>query len=171
MHNDLAPIFTDASARRMDLYLKKIRGSIALLNEEQLWARGSENENSAGNLLLHLAGNVRQWILGGVGGQPDNRKRDTEFAARGNIDASELMRRLESTVTEACQVIRSQDAAGLLQAKTIQGYQITALEAILHVVEHFAHHAGQIIFITKLATRQDLGFYKHLGYPHSEKTP
>jgi hypothetical protein len=128
------------------------------LNAEQIWARGSENENAVGNLVLHLCGNVRQWIIAGVGGSPDVRKRDEEFAARGGMSVSEL--------TEM-------SADRLLEPLVIQGYHATGMGAIYHVVEHFSGHTGQIIFATKMLTSDDLGFYRHLSRAaaHSEKTP
>jgi uncharacterized damage-inducible protein DinB len=144
------------------------------LTPEQVWARGNENANAVGNLALHLMGNVRQWILHGAGGQPDVRKRDSEFASRGGIDPSELKRRLRSTVEEAAALIRALPPERLTERRTIQNYDVTVLEAVLHVVEHFSMHTGQIIFATKFLTGDDLGFYAHLGSPprgRAEKMP
>jgi uncharacterized damage-inducible protein DinB len=173
MKNELAPLFTGSAARRLAQYMDRIRVSADRLTEEQVWMRGSGNENAVGNLLLHLAGNVRQWIISGVGGAADVRKRDTEFAATGDIPKSEMLARLQSTVDEAVAVIQSQSPLQLGEKVTIQGYQISKLEAIFHVVEHFALHTGQILFATKLFTHEDLGFYKHLGSitAHGQTTP
>jgi uncharacterized damage-inducible protein DinB len=134
--------------------------------------RNTENENSVGNLVLHLCGNVGQWIGSGVAGKPDTRQRDAEFAARGSVRPAELSERLTATIAEATGIIRNLDTARLTEQTTVQRYNITRMEAIYHVVEHFAQHTGQIIFATKLLTGQDLGYYKHLNKPkHLETTP
>ncbi|MCS7027025.1 MAG: DUF1572 domain-containing protein [Bryobacteraceae bacterium] len=172
MNPDLAFVFTDSCARRLAQSCSRIAHCLELLNEEQVWVRGSENENAIGNLLLHLAGNVRQWILAGLGGKPDVRVREREFSARGDIAKADLLERLQTTVDDALVVIRKLDGEALARTVKIQSYQVTALEAVLHVVEHFALHTGQIIFATKMLTHADLGFYKHLNQPsHQEKTP
>lgn len=166
-------LFTDCAARHLEQYSSRIGECVGRLSEEQVWARGSKNENAIGNLMLHLAGNVRQWIISGVGGQPDHRQRDSEFAATGDLTAAVMLARLDETVHEACGIIRSLDAEQLEQRHSIQDYDVSVLEAVLHVVEHFSMHTGQIIFATKLLTQEDLGFYRHLNRvePHEEKTP
>ena len=122
--------------------------------------------------MLHLNGNLRQWIISGVGGAPDTRTRDAEFAARGGIEIAELRARLESTVREAIAAIGKVTPERIVDRVTIQKYDVTVMEAIFHVVEHFAQHTGQIIFVTKMLTGEDLGFYKHLtAAVHAEKTP
>ncbi|MBL8178565.1 MAG: DUF1572 family protein [Bryobacterales bacterium] len=166
-------LFTDSACRCLEQYSTRIADSVSRLSEDQVWARGSKNENAVGNLMLHLAGNVRQWILTGVGGQPDNRQRDAEFAAAGGIAANEMLARLRDTVREACAVIAALDAAQLEERRTIQGDDVSVLEAVFHVVEHFSMHTGQILFAVKLLTHEDLGYYRHLrgGQGHRETTP
>lgn len=175
MDSKLSAEFTSSSVRRLRQYRDRIGKCLERLEEEQLWLRGSANANAIGNLLLHLSGNVRQWIVSGVGGAPDHRVREEEFAAAGGFSKAELFDRLNGTVEEACGVIEGLDAAGLGGERTIQGYQVGVLEAVYHVVEHFAMHSGQIMFATKALTGEDLGFYRHLakGAPttHEEKTP
>ena len=115
-----------------------------------------------------MNGNVRQWILSGIGGAPNARDRDQEFAARGGMEPEALGRLLRKTVDEALAIIRSLPPERLTEEIIIQGYDGTVLKAIFHVVEHFSGHTAQIIFITKMVTGQDLGFYSHLsGKPHS----
>ena len=147
--------------------LEQLAGRIEIcvgkLRPEQVWQRGSEQENAVGNLLLHLNGNVRQWILSGIGGAPDVRVRDREFAARDGAPPAELVARLRSTVTEAVAVVGGLTAEQLLERTTVQGYEGSKLAGIYHVVEHFAGHAFQIMFLTKLFTGEDLGFYAHLA--------
>lgn len=165
-------IFVQCSTKKLEQLLSRIRDCVTKLEPDEIWARGHENENAIGNLVLHLSGNVGQWIVSGVGGAPDTRQRDAEFAARGDIGTAELIGRLESTVTEAIGVIGRVTPERLTQRVVIQKYDVTVLEAIFHVVEHFSQHTGQIIFATKMLTGEDLGFYKHLkAAAHAEKTP
>ena len=155
--------FLTFSVEKLEQLVGRIETCVAKLTPEQVWLRGSEQQNAVGNLLLHLNGNVRQWILSGIGGARDVRERDREFAARDGAPPAELVARLRATVTEAAAVIRALSAGQLLERTTIQGYEGTKLAAIYHVVEHFAGHAFQIIFVTKLFTGEDLGFYAHLA--------
>jgi uncharacterized damage-inducible protein DinB len=165
-------LFLDCSVRRLTQLQDRIDSCLSQLNDEQIWARGGENENAVGNLILHLAGNVRQWIVSGAGGRPDTRNRDGEFAARGSLPKAELETRLRQTVQEAAAVIRSLTPERLATRVTIQGYEVSVLEAVYHVVEHFSMHTGQIIFATKMLTGSDLGFYRHLsGGAHGRQTP
>lgn len=140
----------------------RVEVCIHKLSDEQIWLRTGDNANACGNLCLHLAGNVRQWILHGVGGQPDVRQRDAEFAAHGGVGKEELIGRLRSVVEQASALIESLPDERLAEICHPQNYTVTVLEAIYHVVEHFSLHAGQIIFLTKAVTREDLAFYAHL---------
>ena len=165
-------IFLDCSARRLNQLVSRVDDCLGRLNDAQIWFRGGENQNAVGNLVLHLAGNVRQWIVSGVGGVADVRERDAEFGAHGGAGAKELRERLGATVREAAAVIAGVPPARLAERVRIQGYDVTVLEAIYHVVEHFAQHTGQIVFATKAATGEDLGYYAHLsGAGHNKKTP
>jgi uncharacterized damage-inducible protein DinB len=141
-------------------FLPKIERCLGLLNDQQIWWRTNEQSNSIGNLLLHLSGNVRQWIVCGLGGATDSRDRNSEFARRGEIPRAELFDRLKRTVDEAVAVLGRLDSDALLAKHRIQGLEVSALEAILHVVEHFSMHAGQIVLLTKQLTAHDLHFYE-----------
>ena len=165
--------FQEYSATRLQELTGRIETCLGMLDEERIWARGSKNENAIGNLVLHLCGNVRQWIVSGVGGPADVRTRDAEFAAQGGKSPRDLGAALRGTVTEAVQVIQAATAERLGQRTSIQGYDVSGLEAIYHVVEHFSGHTGQIIFATKMLTSRDLGFHHHLRAtdPHEERTP
>jgi uncharacterized damage-inducible protein DinB len=165
MPDTIANLFLGFSNDRLQLFTSRIVDCIGRLSNEQIWARGSENENSIGNLVLHLCGNVRQWIVSGVGGENDIRDRDSEFAALGGINARELQHRLETTIQMAAAVIRTLPASRLPEIIIVQNYQKAVLEVIYTAVEHFAQHTGQIIFATKILTGRDLGYYKHLNRP------
>ncbi len=155
-------IFLTFSAEKLEQLHGRIQDCLARLTPEQIWARTSENENAVGNLVLHLSGNVRQWIGSGVAGLPDNRQRDTEFDARGGTAPVELAELLKTRVAEAAAIIRGVPASRLTERITPQGYDVTVLEAIAHVVEHFSQHTGQVILLTKILTGKDLAYYQHL---------
>jgi uncharacterized damage-inducible protein DinB len=140
-------------------FLPKIERCVALLSDEQIWWRPNEESNSIGNLVLHLSGNVRQWIVCGLGPANDARDRDSEFAQREIISRDDLLDLLRQTIGEVDATLAGYDADNLLERKKIQGFDVTALEAILHVVEHFSMHTGQIILLTKQLTAQDMHFY------------
>ena len=152
--------FLKFSCEKLTELFGRIETCVGKLTPEQIWTRGAANDNAVGNLVLHLSGNVRQWIVCGVGGAEDRRDRDSEFDARSGDGGLE---RLRATVTEAVAVLGALPHARLSEWKTIQKhYDVTVLEAIYHVVEHFSMHTGQIIFATKLLTGEDLGFYGYL---------
>lgn len=163
--------FLTFSADKLMQLMGRIEICAGKLTPEQVWARGLESENAVGNLLIHLNGNLRQWMLHGVGGQPDQRDRDTEFAARAGAPASELLTHLRATVEEVTALIRSLPTVRLLERRAIQGYEVTVLNAIYHVVEHFAGHAFQIFLLTKMFTGEDLGFYAHLNSKTARTSP
>jgi len=158
----LAAEFVGVSRRELKEQLQRIEACVDLLTTDQLWARRHETENPVGNLILHLRGNVRQWIVCGVGGRPDDRDRAAEFSARERLPADRLLAPLRETLAEADAVLGDLSIQDLMESRRIQGHQLTTLHAIYHVVEHFSGHVGQIIWATKQATRQDLGFYRYL---------
>lgn len=141
-------------------YLPKIERCLEKLTDEQIWWRANEESNSIGNLILHLCGNARQWIVCGVGAQPDNRDRDSEFAQRAIISRTELVTLLRSTLDDVHHTLQSLDPSLLLERRKIQGNDVELLEAIFHVTEHFSMHTGQIIMLTKMMTAADLRFYE-----------
>jgi uncharacterized damage-inducible protein DinB len=155
-------IFIKFSADKLEQLHGRIQDCLGRLTAEQIWTRNSQNENAVGNLVLHLSGNVRQWIGSGVAGLADHRERDAEFDARGGKEPAELSELLNTRVAEVTAIIRAVPAARLTERITPQGHDVTVLEAIAHVVEHFAMHTGQVIFLTKMLTGQDLGYYQHL---------
>jgi len=141
-------------------YLPKIERCLEKLTDEQIWWRANDESNSIGNLILHLCGNARQWIICGIGAQPDNRNRDAEFARRDPIPRTELLTLLRSTLSEIQTTLETLDPSMLLERRKIQGHDVDILEAIFHVTEHFSMHTGQIIMLTKMLTSADLRFYE-----------
>lgn len=150
--------------RVLDDYLPKIGRCVELLDADQLWRRPGPTCNSVANLLLHLEGNVRQWIHAGIAGQPDNRQRDAEFSTRQSdtdTSAAELMARLTTTVEEAVRIVEDMDANDYLAVRVYQSrWDETGIAAMLHVMEHFSGHAGQIYAFTKRELGIDLQFFE-----------
>lgn len=140
-------------------YLPKLARCLEKLTDEQVWWRANSDSNSIGNLLLHLSGNARQWIVSGLGGGTDARVRQREFDEREIIPRQELFSGLEQTLKEVDAVLANFDPERILEEHQIQGTPVTALEAIFHVTEHFSMHTGQIILIAKTLHGKDLGFY------------
>jgi uncharacterized damage-inducible protein DinB len=162
--------FVRVAINDLEQFCGRIEACVAKLTPEQVWGRGGENQNAIGNLLLHLSGNVRQWIVAGIGGANDTRVRDREFSERRRIDPAELVSLLKAAVNEAEEAMRGLSADQLMERIAVQGYDVTKLEAIFHVVEHFSGHTFQIIFATKLLTGGDLGFYAHLASSQPDET-
>jgi uncharacterized damage-inducible protein DinB len=154
---------SEAAARTLRQNLGQIRRCVRLLSESQAWARANAHCNSVANLMLHLTGNVRQWIVSGLDGDPFERDRPAEFAARGPRPVAPILEELERVVERAIGVIQSLRPDSLLEARTIQGYSPTVLTAIVHVVEHFSFHTGQVIHMTKAIRDVDLSLYDAQG--------
>lgn len=154
----IATLLLNDAQKRLRHYQSRILRCLDELSDQEIWWRPNEAANSAGNLALHLSGNVRQWIVSGLGGAADVRARDLEFSERGPVPRRALAARLRTAVNDACRVLKKLDAAALTRRYAIQGFHVTGLEAVCHVYEHFSHHAGQIIYITKMTRGKDLRF-------------
>ena len=161
---DATALFLDRSRHYLAVeYPAKIRRCLDVLPSRAVWLREDEQSNSIGNLLLHLAGNVRQWIISSVGGALDSRHRRGEFEARDGDDVEALFAALRRTLDEADAVIASLTPETLLERRTIQSRDVSVLEAVYHVVEHFALHTGQIILLTKRHAPGRIRFYEDAG--------
>ncbi len=157
-------LFLDFSRRKLlEQYWPRLRNCVESLTDEQVWWRPNEASNSIGNLILHLNGNVRQWLVASFNRQEDMRDRPTEFAAEGGLSASALLARLGATIEEASEVLAQLTEADLLAPYEIQGYYVCGLNAVYQVIEHFGLHYGQIVYITKQLRDADLGFYRELN--------
>ena len=156
-----------ARFRLREDYLVKITAALSELTEEQVWWRPNEAGNSAGNLILHLSGNVRQWIIAGIGGEPNVRDRASEFAERRQIGKDALLELLTATLNEVDaalakledDVVAAQSDAPLQRECVPQGFAQTVLDAVFHVVEHFSYHTGQIVFIAKWKAADQVRLY------------
>jgi uncharacterized damage-inducible protein DinB len=149
-------LLTDARAFLRASYMPKIERCISMLGEDDLWWRENEASNAIGNLMLHLDGSTRAWILGVAGGRRVVRNRDAEFAERGPIAGAALVARLRATLAEVDEVLSTLNESTLLERRQSTQGEVTVLWAVLHAVEHFAMHTGQIITLTKLRTAATL---------------
>ena len=146
--------------RLYDESLPRILKCLEQLTEKQVWWRPNESSNSIGNLVLHLCGNVSQWIGSGLGGFPDTRTRQAEFDKREGINREELSQLLSSTMEQIKPVISNLPADELLNKRSVQTFEESGLSILVHVTEHFSYHTGQIAYITKMLTDNPLGFYE-----------
>lgn len=132
------------------------------LTEAQIWHRPNEHSNSVGNLVLHLMGNVRQWVLAGLDGARDTRQRDLEFSETGPVPLEQLLRELDELMAEVDRVLEHTTTENLLRLRTVQCYEETGISILTHVTEHFSYHLGQITYVVKLWKNQPMGYYDEM---------
>jgi uncharacterized damage-inducible protein DinB len=147
------------SVKQMHQNTHKIVACLNELDEQDVWASPNQNLNSIANLILHLCGNIRQYIVSSLGRTNDIRERDLEFSARGVYTKAELIIRLQDTVYQAIDVIQHSTREELLRERITQGATHTGIGVIIHVTEHYSYHTGQIILLTKFLKNIDLRFY------------
>jgi hypothetical protein len=154
--NKIAADFLDVSCRRLGIMTEYLVACLKKLADDQIWQRHGAYENAVGNLVLHLCGNARQWIMHGVGGAEDVRVRDKEFSADGGMSGAELIALFESTMDEAKRVIAAVPTERMTERVHPQGRDVSVLEAIYQVVGHVQQHVGQVILVTKQMLAADL---------------
>ena len=138
-------------------YMPKLRKIMDVLSEDDVWWRPNEASNSVGNMLLHMCGNLRQWVITRAGDDPDKRDRPSEFSERGPIPKADLMAKVEQTTTEVDGVLAGLNKDLLVERFNVQGFDVTCLHALYHSIEHFSYHLGQIAYVAKLRRGKDLG--------------
>lgn len=148
--NQVTDAFVSAITNELNEATHKIRHCVQQLDDDQLWWRVSAEMNSIANLILHLCGNVRQWIVSGVGGEPDLRDRPQEFATRQKIPAEDLLAKLDSAVAESQAALHRVSADALIEERQIQGFDVTTIEAVVQSVAHFRGHAQEIVMMTRM---------------------
>lgn len=154
--------FKEQSIYRIKESHKRIIACLDLLDESQIWLKPNSALNSMGNLVLHLSGNITQYIISTLGGAPDHRNRDAEFAATGGKTKAELKALFNQVIEQSIACIHKTSDADLALLKKVQVYELTGVGIIIHVTEHLSYHTGQIAFLTKLLLEKDLGFYAGL---------
>lgn len=164
MPADACELFLQFSRHKLlEQYWPRLRKAVETLSDEQIWWRPNDASNSIGNLILHLNGNVWQWLVASFNRLEDRRDRPAEFNATGDLSAEDLLDRLGQTLDEAAKVLSRLTSEELLATWHIQGYTVTGLAAVYQVVEHFGLHYGQVVYITKMQEGRDLGFYNELS--------
>jgi uncharacterized damage-inducible protein DinB len=159
MVQELIKEFTEQSLHRIDKNTPRITKCINELDENDIWRRPNNSSNSVGNIILHLCGNITQYIISSLGEAEDLRERDKEFSANGGYSKSGLIEKLTTTVEKAKRIIQTMDKDSLLRKRQVQGFEYSGMGIIIHVTEHYSYHTGQIAFWTKLLKDKDLGFY------------
>lgn len=159
MENIFRKEFIDQCLKSMDENTSKIKTCMNQLDEKDIWFRHNEHVNSIGNIILHLCGNIRQYIISSLGGAPDIRERDLEFSTAGRFTNAELTAKWRDTIREAKTIVAGASPENLLRHRVVQGTEHSGISIIVHVTEHYSYHTGQIIFLTKLYKNIDMGFY------------
>jgi len=155
----LADDFIRNALFRLDESMRMITKSLQFLDETTIWKKPNNASNSVGNIMVHLCGNISQYILSGLAEQGDTRNRDQEFSITGGMSKTALQAKLQQVIEAAKKVIEKSTPEQLLKQYSVQGFQLSGMGIVLHVVEHLSYHTGQLAFYTKLIKDQDLGFY------------
>lgn len=159
MEEQLREEFVQNALYRLDESTRMNRISLDQLSEEEVWKRPNAALNSVGNLILHLCGNITQYVISSLGQTEDTRNRELEFTTESGFTKSELLERLQDTVENAKRVINDAPVEQLVRKRDVQGFYFSGLGVVLHAVEHYSYHTGQIAFWTKQLKNTDLGFY------------
>ncbi|WP_435625613.1 DinB family protein [Flagellimonas sp.] len=158
-NKDFKMEFVNQANYRMDESLRMVKKCFDQLSEELIWKKPNSVANSIGNLILHLCGNITQYGIASLQGLDDERNRDEEFETVSGYTKSELLQKLEQTVELAKTSFNKVSTEELLKPRKVQGFEFSGIGNVVHVVEHFSYHTGQIALWTKLLNNQDLGFY------------
>jgi len=163
-HTDFTPLMIQQFRLRIfDESYPRILKCLDLLNEDQVWERPNEQLSSVGNLVLHLAGNMRQWINSGLGGHEDTRKRDREFLESSRCSKWKLKLLLEDLKLGVEVILNMLTAEDWVKVRKVQVFEESGLSILVHVMEHFSYHTGQITWQTKMLTNVDTKYYGRLS--------
>lgn len=154
-----ASILSEVRRRLFEESFPRIKQCLEALPDEDIWYRPNEVSNSVGNLVLHISGNLRQWILGGLGGQEDLRNRPQEFAELGPLPTTQLLALLDRLEEEIDDLLDELSTEHLVATYHIQAFRETGISVLFHAVEHTAYHVGQITYITKWRTEAETNYY------------
>ncbi|MAZ28425.1 MAG: hypothetical protein CL868_15280 [Cytophagaceae bacterium] len=144
---------------RLDENMRMVSIALDKITEEDVWRKPNKSSNSIANLILHLCGNITQYGISSLQSTEDKRARDEEFTVAGGLTKAQLLEQLESTVNEVKSTILNLPESRFTEIKTVQGYSFSGIGNIIHLVEHFSYHTGQIAFWVKLMKDEQLGFY------------
>jgi len=151
--------FLENSIYRLEESTRMNKISLASVEESNIWKRPNESSNSIGNQIIHICGNMTQYIIASLGEHVDLRNREAEFSVTDGFTRSQLIQKLDDTVHKAKFVLNKCNKSQLLKKRIVQGYNLSGIGIVIHAVEHYSYHTGQIAFWTKLLINKDLGFY------------
>jgi len=151
--------FIQQSVYRITENTNRVIKCLQEIEETEIWQRPNENSNSIGNVILHLCGNIRQYIISSLSETEDVRVRDIEFSTKEGFRKEELIAKLKNIVDEAINIIEKADDKSLIKIYSVQGFNLSGIGIIIHVTEHYSYHTGQIVFWIKLLKNKDLRFY------------
>lgn len=134
----------------LDQSMLKITNCTSQLTDAQIWWRPAEGMNSIGNLLLHLRGNLDQWMRVGIQGDCDDRDRESEFSSRESASGQELVSNLHETVVQTKNILANMQSSDWLLETSVQGFSITKAGVLMHTVPHFVGHTHQIVMLTRM---------------------
>lgn len=154
--------------RLIEESIPRLRKCLGELSEAEIWSRPNTNSNSVGNLVLHLCGNARQWMISTFGQQRDIRQRNEEFTERGPLPTQHLLDELDHLERALIPVLETITAEDLTKSYSVQGFSETGIAILIHVVEHFSYHVGQVSYFVKAHKDLDLGYYAGLDLNKKE---
>lgn len=159
IEDDMVSEFLANSIYRLDEGTRMIKISLESVSESDIWKKPNDSSNSIGNQIIHICGNMTQYIIASLEEQDDYRNRDEEFSMTGGFTKIQLIQKLEDTVNKAKLVLNGCNKRQLIKKREVQGFNLSGIGIVIHAVEHYSYHTGQIAFWTKLLTNKDLGFY------------
>lgn len=159
IEDDMVSEFLANSIYRLDEGTRMIKISLESVSESDIWKKPNDSSNNIGNQIIHICGNMTQYIIASLEEQDDYRNRDEEFSMTGGFTKIQLIQKLEDTVNKAKLVLNGCNKRQLIKKREVQGFNLSGIGIVIHAVEHYSYHTGQIAFWTKLLTNKDLGFY------------
>lgn len=153
-------LIAETRYRLLEESIPRLKKCLTRMTVQDIWYRPNPQTVSAGNLVLHLCGNVRQWLISAMGGRPYRRRREQEFAEKGPLETSKLLKMLDELSAEIDEVLGELNSADLLESRTIQGFEVNGVSVLVHVVEHFSYHVGQVTYMVKSKLAVDMGYYQ-----------
>lgn len=135
--------------------LSKLSQEIAsYTNEPDLWKVEDNIANSAGNLCLHLVGNLKHFVGMTLGNIPYERQRDKEFSDK-NVPQQQLLQYINETKAAVLSTIETLDDAMLsaLYPTEVFGYAMSAEFFLIHLYGHLSYHLGQVNYHRRLLNK------------------
>jgi len=151
MADEIATAVLDAlRARITAVFPAQIRECVEALDEEQIWWRPNEGENSIGNIVLHVSGSLNHYLNRQIGGIPYERDREAEFAERRLIPKAELLQIFDDMVAKAEQTFNALTPERLGDPSPEPKMYKVVVQDLVGIATHLANHAGQVLWITKM---------------------